>query len=64
MEYKFKVAEEAFWVGLTAAVLFGLQVAAEFDASMVTDWKTWAISLGGGAVRAAAGAVIAWRAAR
>ncbi len=57
--YDFKRLEEMAWASLTAAAVFAVQVLTSFDPDTVTDWKTWAVSLGAGAVRAAAAAVLA-----
>lgn len=59
--YDFKMAPEIAWIAAVAAGVFALQVAAEFDPTTVTDWRTWAVALGSGAVRAAAAAVLSRR---
>lgn len=55
--YNFKLLAEAGWAALITAVIFALS--AVVDSASVTDWRAWAIAVGGGAVRAAAGAVLA-----
>lgn len=62
MAYDFKRVEELFWVAIVAAGIFVLTVLVEFDPDAIKDWRTWALSLLGGAVRAAAGALLAYRA--
>ena len=57
--YDFKRAPELAWVAGVAAGVFLLQVAAEFDPATITDWRTWAVALGAGAVRAAAAGLLA-----
>ena len=61
MKYDFHAVEEIAWVAAVAAGTFALEVLIRFDPETMTDWQTWAISLGGGMVRAAVGAVIAYR---
>ena len=48
-------------VAVLAAGVFALQVAAEFEPATISDWRTWAVALGSGAVRAAAAAVLSRR---
>lgn len=57
MNYNFKFWEEAAWAAAITALVFGLT--AIVDSAGVTDWKAWAIAVGGGAGRAAAGAILA-----
>lgn len=57
--YDFKRWPELAWVAGVAAAVAVLQVLMEFDPGAIVDWKTWAVSIGAGAVRAAAGAAIA-----
>jgi len=59
MTYELKKAEEIGWAALIGAGIFGLEMLVRFDASTITDWKAWAVALGGGMLRAAAGAVLA-----
>ncbi len=63
MAYKFKKLEEVSWAVLVVVVMFAAQVLIEFDLEVIDDWETWAKALGAGAVRAAAGAVLAFRSA-
>jgi hypothetical protein len=58
MDYKFKKLEELGWAAAIGAGIFGLQVLADFDPSTVTDWKTYAIASGAGALRAAGAAAL------
>ena len=55
--YEFKVWAEALWFGATAAVVSVLFVLAG-DADIL-DIKTWGLGAVGGAVRAAAGGILA-----
>lgn len=55
--YDFKFWAEAGWAALITALIFALT--AIVDSASVTDWKAWVIAVGGGAVRAAAGAFLA-----
>lgn len=56
-EYRFKAGQELLWIALTAGALAALQIAASTDPATITDWKTYAVALGGAAFRAAAAAV-------
>lgn len=58
MTYRFKPVAELGWGVLIAASLVILQALVTLDPAAITDWQTWAIALGGGAVRAAAGAAL------
>ncbi|MSQ61333.1 MAG: hypothetical protein EXR43_01965 [Dehalococcoidia bacterium] len=64
MRYEFKQRDELVWAALVAAVVAVLQVVAAFDPAKISDWRLWAASLGAGALRAAAGALLARLAAR
>lgn len=57
--YTWKGLQELGWAAAVGAAVFALMVLAEFDPEAITNWQTWAISLGSGCVRAAAGAVLA-----
>lgn len=57
--YNFKFLEEILWAAGIAAALLVLQTLVLFDPSKIQDWSTWIITLGGGLVRAVAGAIIA-----
>ena len=61
MRYEWKMAPELAWIAAVAAGVFALQVAAEFDPAVISDWRTWGVALGAGMVRAAAAAVLARR---
>lgn len=56
MNYDFKFLPELGWSVLIAVSLFVLQVA--FQINEETDWETFAISLGVGIIRSAAGAAL------
>ncbi len=56
MKYTFKPLPELYWGVVTAASIVLLTALVTLDPETVTDWRGWAIALGGGAVRAAAGA--------
>lgn len=58
MTYRFKPLPELYWGVLTAMSLVLLQALFTLDPTTVTDWKTWAVALGGGALRAGAGAAL------
>lgn len=58
MTYRFKPLPELYWGVVIAAALVLLQGLVTLDPERITDWRTWAIALGGGMVRAAAGAAI------
>jgi len=57
MQYDFKLVEEMVWAGLVAAAVFALTALANFADPM--DWRAFLVAVGGGSVRAAAGAVLA-----
>lgn len=58
MTYRFKPLPELYWGVAIAASLVLLQALVTLDPERVTDWRTWAIALGGAAVRASAGAAL------
>jgi hypothetical protein len=58
--YKFRLGPEFLWFVLTAVVTTLMQVFVTFEPSEIADWRLWLVSLGAAAVRAAAGAVLAW----
>lgn len=62
MKYDFKAAQELLWAAGIAAFLVVLQALYEFNAGEGFEFKTWVIAVAGGAIRAAAGAVLARRA--
>jgi len=57
--YTWKGLQELGWAATVGAAVFALMVLVEFDPEVITSWQVWAISLGSGCVRAAAGAVLA-----
>lgn len=59
MEYDFKIVQELIWAGIVAVGITLLTVLVTFEPSEIGDWETWAVSLGGGLVRAFAAAVLA-----
>lgn len=59
MSYRYKKFQELAWFAVVAAVTAAVTVMVSFDPEAITDWRTWAVSLAAGMVRAAAGAVIA-----
>jgi len=59
MEYEFKLVKELFWAAAVGAAVFALTMLVKFDPAVIDDWQAWAISIGSGCVRAAAGAVLA-----
>lgn len=64
MRYDFKAWEELFWFVLVAVATVVLQALAEFDPERISDWRTWLVGIGAAAVRAGAGAALAWLAKR
>ena len=58
-EYSFKLLAELGWVAAVSAAFFALTVLVDFDPDAITDLRSWAIGIGAGCVRAAAGAVLA-----
>ena len=64
MNYELKVGPELFWAVAVTVVLAVAQVLLTFEPSEITDWRLWAVSLLGGVVRSAAGAVIGYFGAR
>lgn len=61
MNYQFKWNEELFWTIVATAGFELAQVLYTFQPEQIKDWKTWAVSFAGAAVRAVAGAVLAAR---
>ena len=59
MTYRFKRLQELAWFAGVAAGVFVLEILVRFDPETITDWRTWVVSLVGGMLRAAAGAVLA-----
>ena len=60
MQYKFNRLAELVWAVVVAVGFFAVTVLVDFDPDAITDWKSWAISLAGGVVRAAGGAALAF----
>jgi hypothetical protein len=58
MTYRFLPLQELYWGVVIAAALVLLQGLVTLDPEAIKDWQTWAIALGGAAIRAAAGAAI------
>ena len=59
MNYDFKVVAEFAWAVFLAAFVSALQVIVTTQFETLTDWRTWAVSLGAAVARTAAGAAIA-----
>lgn len=57
--YEFKPLQELLWMAGVAAAVAVLQVLVTFQPDAITSWETWIVALAGGAVRAAAGALVA-----
>lgn len=60
MRYEWKMAPELAWIAAVAAGVAALQVLEQFDPAAIHDWRMWGVALGAGAVRAAAGALLAF----
>lgn len=58
--YQFKAVEEIGWFVAVAVISVLAQELLTFDGTTVADWRTWAVALLSAAVRAAAGALIAY----
>ena len=59
MKYDFDRGKELAWFAAVAAGTFLLVLAVDFDPSVTTDWRAYAVAAGGGMVRAAAAAILA-----
>lgn len=59
MTYDFKPWHEAGWAAVIAVTLTLLQNLILFDATAITDWRLWTITLVGACIRAAAAAALA-----
>ena len=57
--YEFKRWHELAWIIAVSAAVAVLTVLVEFDVAAIENWRTWALALLSGAVRAAAGAAVA-----
>ena len=53
MRYDFKVIEEIGWAMAVGGGIFIFELLSRFEPETVTDWKTWAVTVAGGGVRAA-----------
>ncbi len=60
MNYRFVALQELGWAVLIAVALVVLPALVTLDPAAVTDWRVWAVALGGASVRAAAGAALDW----
>lgn len=60
MTYKFERMRELGWAVAVAVATFVVSVLVDFDAATIEDWQVWATSLISGAIRAAAGAALAF----
>lgn len=58
MTYRFKPLPELYWGVVIAASLVLLQALLTLDPEKVADWRTWAVALGGAAIRAGAGSAL------
>lgn len=58
--YVFKAAPELAWSVIVSVSTVLLLALAQLDPTAIVDWRTWAIGLGVGAVRAGAGAALDW----
>lgn len=58
--YVFKAALELAWSVIVSVSTVLLLALAQLDPTAIVDWRTWAIGLGVGAVRAGAGAALDW----
>ncbi len=59
MTYDFRAIPEILWAVFIAMVVYIAQTLVFFNPSEILDWRTWAISLLAGCIRAAASVVIA-----
>ena len=50
--YIIKLKEELAWAVSIALAMYLAQVMTNFDPEIITDWRTWGIAVGAGAVRA------------
>jgi hypothetical protein len=53
MRYDFKTVEEIGWAMAVGGGIFIFEILSRFEPETIMDWKTWAVSAGGGLVRAA-----------
>lgn len=59
LTYNFKFWQELGWGILVAILMTIAQATIQFDATVITDWQVWAISIVSGCVRAVAAIVVA-----
>ena len=64
MDYQFEGLKEFGWFVGTAVATALFQLLVEFSPDKITDWRTWAIGIGAAALRAGAGAALAFLAKR
>jgi len=58
-EYDFKHVQEAGWFAFVAVAVVVLEALIQFNPDTITDYQAWGIAIGAGAVRAAAGTLLA-----
>lgn len=58
--YNYKRAAELGWALLTAVGIVLAQAMVTLEPEKITDWRAWAIGLGGAMVRAGGAALMAW----
>jgi len=58
-KYDFKHVAEAGWFAFVAVAVVVLEALIRFNPDAIQDWQAWGIAIGAGAVRAAAGALLA-----
>lgn len=58
MTYKFRPWQELFWGVMVAGAVVLLLELVGLQPEAVSDWRTWAVALGGGMIRAMAGAAL------
>lgn len=60
MKYRFRALPELYWSVLTSAATVLLLALVSFDPTTIDNWQTWAVALGSGMLRSAAGAALDW----
>ena len=58
--YDYKKLQEAGWFVFVAILTTLGQALVEFSPDKITDWRTWAVGIIAGCVRAGAGAALAF----
>lgn len=53
VRYEFKAFQEIGWAVAVGGGIFIFEVLSQFEPEVISDWETWAVSVGGGLVRAA-----------